>query len=234
MRQHQFLQRVLFFSAVVLFVAPMSMFADERPEWRTKQVRPNVNDRRGGDSDLQGTVVSVRQNGDEFILRTRRGEVRVDARGGVPAYYNGRRYRIRDLERGDQVAVDLISSSRGGYRARSVEVLRSVSHDGRYGDGRYGGYDPYDRDDRYGEYGSDGRNGGYGRYERIAGQVVSFEGRRDVMILRTSSRQQIAVDIGRVRNRTSRAIRIGDWLELEGTYDGRTFIADRISNSRGY
>ena len=201
------------------------MFADDRPEWRTKQVRPNVNDRRGGDSDLRGTVVAVQQNGDGFILRTGRREVRVDARGGVPAYYNGRRYRIRDLERGDQVAVDLISNSWGGYRARSVEVLRSVSHDGRYGDGRYGGYDPYDRDDRYGEY---------GRYERIAGQVVSFDGRRDVMILRTSSRQEMAVDIGRVRNRTSRAIRVGDWLELEGTYDGRTFVADRISNSRGY
>jgi hypothetical protein len=225
MRQHQFLQRVLFFSAVLLFLAPMSMFADERPDWRTKQVRPNVNDRRGGDSDLQGTVVSVRPNGDEFILRTRRGEIRVDARGGVPAYYNGRRYRIRDLERGDQVAVDVISSSRGRYRARSVEVLRSVSHDGRTGDGRYGDYDPYDRGDRYGEY---------GRYERISGQVVSFDGRRDVMILRTSSRQELAVDIARVRNRTSRAIRIGEWLELEGTYDGRTFIADRIASSRGY
>src|SRR5688572_10923011 len=233
MRQRQFLQRVLFFSAAVLFVAPMSMFAEERPEWRTKQVRPNVNDRRGGESDLQGIVVSVRQNGDEFILRTGRREVRVDARGGVPAYYNGRRYRIRDLERGDQVSVDLISSSWGRYRARSVEVLRSVSHGGRYGDGRYGGYDPYGRDDRYGDYDRDHR-GEYGRYERIAGQVVSFDGRRDVMILRTSSRQQMAVDIGRVRNRTSRAIRVGDWLELEGTYNGRTFVADRISSSRGY
>jgi hypothetical protein len=207
----------------------MSMFADERPDWRTTQVRPKINDRRGGDSDLEGTVVAVRQNGDEFILRTRRGEVRVDARGGVPAYYNGRRYRIRDLERGDRVAVDLISSSsRGRYRARSVEVLRSVSHDGRYGDGRYGDYDPYDRDNR------DDRYGDYGRYERISGQVVSFDGRRDVMILRTSSREELAVDIARVRNRTSQAIRVGDWLELEGTYDGRTFIADRIASSRGY
>lgn len=210
MIQPQFLQRLVVFAFAFLFLTPLSLFAEDRPDWRTNRVRSNVNDRRG-DSDVRGVVVSVNPNGDEFLLRTGRRTIRIDARGGVSTHYRGRRYRIRDLERGDRVAVDLVSTS-FGYRARSVEVLDSASHRGRY--------DRYDVDAR-------------GSHDRLSGWVVSVDSDQGLMIVRTNSSRELAVNMRQLGNNSIRSIRAGDRVELAGSYDGRTFVAEsiRLSNS---
>lgn len=230
MTQHTLLQRLVRFSTMALLLAPLSGFAEERPNWRTMegQVASNL---RGDDghevrhirnADLEGEVLAVAPDGDSFILSTRGRRMHVAAKGGVVVYYRGARYRIRDLERGDLVAVDLFSG-RSNPRARSVEVIRSVSHrrDARSG-GRWGN----DRDDR------NGRNG------VVVGQLVSLDARRETMVLRVDGRD-LRVDARQLDSREGRSwersLRIGDRVEVSGRWDSRgTFVAESIRSNGGY
>lgn len=216
MTQHGLTQRFVVLSIVLAVLTPLSLIAEERPAARTK-VYAGDRDRDGrGDRDLTGIVVSVNPNGDEFLLRSRGRDLLIDARGGVSAYYQGRRYRIRDLERGDRVAVDISSTTSRGARARSVEVLRSVSERGRDNRGRNNG---------------NLENGN--RYDRLEGRVVSFDARRDVMIVRADSGRDVAVDTRAIRLNSGsweRSLRVGDRVELGGRFDGRNFLAQTISS----
>ncbi|HEY0592318.1 MAG TPA: hypothetical protein VGF40_11165, partial [Thermoanaerobaculia bacterium] len=229
------------FSLAGAALLPLSAIADDRPDWRTQSVQ-TAQARRA--YDLTGTVVSVRGDGDGFVLRTGRQDVYVEAEGGVRVYYRGRAYRVRDLERGDRVAVDLGSSSYGRTaRARSVEVLESVS------DGRYG-YDPYGRDDRYRRDDRYGRDDRYdrdrGRYddsyghrgnELLRGYVVSLNRGRDTMVVRAENGRQYEVDarpLVETHGRNwDRGVRRGEYVELRGMFHGRIFVADAISTA-GY
>ncbi|MGH9458639.1 MAG: hypothetical protein ACRD2J_13490 [Thermoanaerobaculia bacterium] len=222
MRQPKPTQRFLLLSLLVLALAPLSSFAEERPEGMsvTSDLRTDDDRGRGGERDLVGTVLAVAPDGDSFVIRTGRDQVRVEASGGVRVWFRGRHYRVRDLERGDRVAVDL-TGSWWRARARSVEVLESVSHRGRYGqdDGRYDRYDDrYDRDDRYGR--------------TLSGRVISYDARRDRMVVRTSSGRDWVVDARRLRASHGpaweRGVRAGEWIELEGRFVGRVFVAEWI------
>jgi hypothetical protein len=234
MKKVQSIQRFLLLMLAAALLAPLSAIAEDRPDWRTGSV-VEVQARRGG-ADLTGTVVGVRSNGDGFVLRTRGRDVYVEAKGGVRAYYRGRAYRIRDLERGDRVAVDLRSTSSRVLKARSVEVLQSVS-DGRYRrDGRYD--DRYGRNDRYGRdpY---GRNDGYGQHrgnELLRGQIVRVDHRRYTMIVRTDGRRDVEVDTRPLMDQrgADRSLRTGDYVELRGMFHGRIFVADAVSRSDRY
>ncbi len=232
MRKAQSIQRFLLLMLTGVALLPLSAIADDRPDWRTGSAQA-VQARRTG--DLTGTIVDIRSNGDGFVLRTRGRDVYVEARGGVVAHYRGRRYRIRDLERGDRVAVDLISSSGRYLRARSVEVLQSVS-DGRYGRDPYGRDDRYGRDDPY----DDRYDDPYGQHrgnDVLSGRVVSIDARRDLMIVRANGRD-VEVDarplVQRQGRNWERGIRTGEYVELRGMFHGRVFVADSIGRSGGY
>lgn len=234
MTQTTRIQRLLGAALFAAAFVPLSAFAEERPDWRTgktqvqgetqvvqAQVAQGV--RRGGERDLRGTVMSVDHDGDGFRLESNRGIVYVRATGGVPVYYDGRRYRVRDLERGDRVTVDLVDSS-GYARARSVEVTRSIS------DSRYGRDDRYDRgrdryDDRY-----DDRNDRYRDERSLAGQVVQLDARRDVMVVRVD-RRDVRVDARQLRRSHGsdweRAVRVGEHIQLEGYWSNNgLFVAE--------
>lgn len=213
MSKIQLLQRVVFVLVAILGAAPVSLIADDRPDSSTRMVQlEGYRGERG--YDLEGVVVAVNPNGDDFVLRSRGRQVRVDARGGVVAWYQGRRYRIRDLERGDRIVVDLATSRSRYPRARSVEVIESVSRRG-YGRNQ-------DRDGRYGQ----------GRFDFVGGSIVSFNSRRDLIQLRTDSGRDISVDTRRLRNEWTQGLRGGDWVEFQGYYSGRVFVADSVSNRR--
>ena len=185
--------------------------------------------RRG---DLEGVVISVNPNGDDFIMRTNGEEVFVDAKGGVKVWYQGQSYRVRDLERGDVVDVHLYSTSnRYRFRARAVDVIRSVSHD-RYDNDRYGRdrgqYDRYDdrRED-------DWRRRETPRLVSFDGRVVSMNKRADWMTVRTARGIETGVDLSRLRNRSYRSLRVGDRLVVTGFTQGRSFIATDLDFGRG-
>lgn len=204
-------------AAVILGGAvTLSAFADDRPGARTYQSDVRVAQR----GDISGIVTRVAGDGDDFSLRTSRGDVRIEAKGGVPVYYRGRTYRVRDLERGDRVAVDLRGNGRK-LKARSVQVLSSASR-GRYNDGWYGDRDNRRYDDRY-------------RMQSVDGRVRSFDSRRGVMYVETSRRETIAVDVrylDRYEGRDwARYLRPGDYVRLTGRWDGRMFQAERIDGS---
>lgn len=236
MKKVQSIQGFLLLMLAAIAFVPLSVIAEDRPDWRTNGAQ-TIKARKGG-WDLTGTVVDVDRDGDGFALRTRGRDIYIQAQGGVSARYRGRRYRIRDLERGDRVAVDLLSTASRVPRARAVEVLESVAETGRYG------RDPYGRNDRNDDYGrSDGydRNDRYGqdgRDERLTGRIVSIDARREVMVVRADSRRDVQVD-GRALARAygrdwDRGLRTGDRVELRGMFHGGLFVADAIEGGSGY
>lgn len=224
MIKNQLLQRVVVVLLAVLAVGSVSLFADERPDFGTELIQSDRY-RGGRGSDLEGVVVWVNPNGDDFVLRTRGQELRIDARGGVVAFYQGRRYRIRDLERGDRILVDLASTRSGRPRARSVEVIESISDRG-YGRDRRSD-DRYNRRDRN----RDGRHS-RDRHDFVRGSIVSFNSGRNVVLLRTESGGDISVDTSRLRYDWTQGLRGGEWVEFQGYYSGRVFIADSVSGER--
>jgi hypothetical protein len=209
--EHQRLQRVGLLVVVLALLAPLSSFADSRPDWRTGEDVLNYSS-RGSRGDIEGTVVRVARNGDDFDLRTRRGTVRVDAKGGVRVHYRGQQYRVRDLQPGDYVAVQLRGNSRNRLRAQSVEVLDSRS---RGGYGRNDRYDPWGRNDS--------------RVSRLQGQVVSLDLRRDLLVIRTEARRDVRVytrELDRRHGaRWAQGLQRGDWVEIRGYSERDRFVA---------
>ena len=218
---------------ILLAFNGVSVFGEERPDWRTAQADLRVDVR--APHLIEGVVADVTRDGDDIFLRTGGQTIRIEAHGGVKAWYRGRAYRVRDLERGDVVRVDLDEQRGRRYRARSIEVLRSISHDPVHGrrDRDYG----YDRDrDDY------GRDRGYDRRDRqrmrLDGRVVALDRHRDQMIIRVDARREIEVDLRYAYTRNSkhsplRKIRVGDVVRLEGWFDRGVFVANRLDELRG-
>ncbi|HVR43105.1 MAG TPA: DUF5666 domain-containing protein, partial [Thermoanaerobaculia bacterium] len=117
----------------------------------------------------------------------------------------------RDLERGDRVAVDLVSA-RGALRARSVRVLESVSHRGGYG--------------------LDGRRG-----TLLEGRIVGIDARRDRLVVRGDRGRPITVD-GRRLDRShgrawARGLRVGEPVRIHGSFNRRgVFVAEWLGADR--
>jgi hypothetical protein len=203
MKEVQVLQRFTSIGVAVVVLASLSLFADDRHDWRTgisSEVRVQP-----GHGVLEGVVAAVSRNGHEIVVRDGRRDIRIDTRGSVPVHYRGHRYRVRDLERGDRVAVELRSTSSTRLRARAVNVLWRVSHDGRY--------------DR----------GPSGRYSSLQGQVVSVDHHRHLMVLRVDSRREVVVDTWQIdRGRSRVPFRKGDWVIVDGSFNGRFFVAQSV------
>ena len=84
--------------------------------------------------DVRGEISYVDERNREIGVSGSWGggeTVRYDSRTRV--IYRQREYRIRDLERGDLVSINVDSDSRGRRYARTVRVERSVRDSGRRG-----------------------------------------------------------------------------------------------------
>jgi hypothetical protein len=209
MKEVQVLQRFTLIGVAVLVLVSLSLFADDRHDWRTGGVTSEVRVQPGHGA-IEGIVVGVSRNGHELVLRNGRQDIRIDTRGSVPVHYRGHRYRVHDLEQGDRVAVELRSTSSARPRARAVNVLWSVSHDGRY-DRRVPG-----------------------RHSSLQGQVVSIDHARHLMVLRVDSpRREIIVDTWQLdRGRNRMPFRKGDRVIVDGSFNGRFFVAQAIHQPR--
>jgi hypothetical protein len=219
MNKHMWFQRVgvMMFAAAVLL--PLSVFADSRHDWRTGE-QINVQARRAH-WDIDGTVLSVHSSGDRFALRTSRGTVQIEAKGGVKVRDGNRTFRVRDLRRGDRVGVDLRNGNSRHLRAREVFLINDRGYrDDRYRDDRY-------RNDRY-------RNDRYRddrRQVMLEGEVVTLSAHGDVLVLRQSRGGNVRVDARPLQQRYgrdwARSLRRGQHVRVYGQFArGNVFVAD--------
>ncbi|MGA7614245.1 MAG: hypothetical protein WBX15_03605 [Thermoanaerobaculia bacterium] len=220
------IQRVTTIAIAVFALSALSVFAEQRLDWRTNGPGDGGGSSTQSRWDVEGVVDWVNPNGDEFTLRTNRGVLRIDAKGGIVAWYRGRRYRIRDLERGDRVGVDLSGSRSSRLHARSVTVLESVR------DRAYGQYDPYGPNDTYGR-GYDQHGSRVTAY--VEGTIVSIQRNRDLVVLHSDRVGDITIDtraLGRSDgNRWARGLHRGSYAAFSGWYSGRNFVADSLQRS---
>ncbi|MEO8217823.1 MAG: hypothetical protein ABI718_12140 [Acidobacteriota bacterium] len=201
------IQRLVTLGLAMAVLSPLSLFAEQRPYSRTNDGYYN-----NSGSSLRGTVLSVSGDGDDILLDTRNQRVRIDASGGVDAIFNGRRLRVRDLRPGDVVIVTLRSERDRYPRARSIQVIQTAA-------GRNGNY---------------GYNQGAG--DQLFGRVVSLDLRRDLLILRTTGgrAEDILVNLRQANGaggERSRTLRTGDYITVDGSWRGRTFMARNVSQS---
>lgn len=223
--------------SLILLVVGVSAFGDERPQEGTAivggsaEVRVDAPVKVRNGAELEGTVIRVGRHGDYFQLRSGRDRVTVHANRGVKAWYRGTAYRVRDLEPGDEVIVKL-KGSRDRYRAKRVDVIRSVSHDYHRSRRGYG----YDDDWRYadGRYGYDDRRERF-RDDLLAGHLDYLDLRRGYLELRVDFFRTIRVDLGDLSRSELRRLRRatrGDRIVLEGYFHDGLFYARELEDVR--
>jgi len=212
-------QRVGLMIVAIAILLPLSVFADSRHDRRTGE-QVTVQARRA-QWDVDGIVLSVHSSGDRFALRTSRGTMQIEAKGGVKVRDGNRTLRVRDLRRGDRVGVELRNGNSRQLRAREVFLISDRGYrDDRYRDDRY-------RNDR-------GRNDRYRddrRQMMLEGEVVTLSAHGDVLVLRQSRGGNIRVDARLLQQRYgrdwARSLRRGQHVRVYGQFDrGNVFLAE--------
>jgi uncharacterized protein DUF5666 len=195
--------------AATLFalVLPLSLFADSRRLARTSagSVIDVLGTRDGRhEQAVDGYVRSVRNGGRDIALISHYGAIDVVADRSTAVFYQGRRYRTDDLERGDRVRV-FGDFERETIYAQSIEVLRSVS---------------------------DVPGSGTRGETHFRGTVTSIDQRSAAFEIRTFDGRRVWVD-PRAEDRSGRRdierLRVGDQVSVDGTFDrSGTFIASFV------
>jgi hypothetical protein len=178
-------------------------------------VERGVQDRVGRDDDpyddepydeddqvttLTGEVSEVDTRDREIEISTDQGVHSFHYRSGTVVYFQGDRYEVANLERGDVVRARVERDYRGDWVTDAITVERSVQE-------RTGGVD--DRyDDRYDEG------------QRYAGTVEEVDARRGEFVLRTEryGTQTVVMpyDASTTDRREFEDLRRGDFVRLEG------------------
>ena len=214
MNKRMIFQRVGLMVLAIAILLPLSVFADSRHDRRTGE-QINVQARRA-QWDVDGTVLSVHSSGDRFALRTSRGTMQIEAKGGVKVRDGNRTLRVRDLRRGDRVGVELRNGNSRQLRAREVFLISDRGYrDDRYRNDRY-------RDDRY----RDDR-----RQMMLEGEVVTLSAHGDVLVLRQSRGGNVRVDARLLQQRYgrdwARSLRRGQHMRVHGQFArGNIFLAE--------
>lgn len=86
--------------------------------------------------EVSGEVERVLPSSRELVIDTDEGRVRLGYDPDTPVYYQGREYRVDNLEPGDLITADVTEAQYGGLIASSIEVDTSVQdRGGRTDDG---------------------------------------------------------------------------------------------------
>lgn len=98
-------------------------------------VEESVQDRQGGAASnwIRGEVERVELRSQVLRVRTDQALERIGYQDRTPVYYQGKEYRVEQLEEGDIVKVEVDRSSYG-VEAQRVEVVQSVRDRGDYRD----------------------------------------------------------------------------------------------------
>lgn len=165
-----------------------------------------LRDAGGYSNDVSGEVQFVDTRRQEIEVRSgwgRNERVRYDGRTEV--VYQNRRYRVRDLERGDRVYIRLDDRSGRDAYARTIHVEESRSAR---------------NDDRY-------------RVERVEGMIRYVGDREGAFQIETRRDGLITVYLGDNPRRADRdrfrKLRRGDRVSVEGVYvSDRRMVLDRF------
>ena len=156
---------------------------------------------------VEGVVRQVNATEGRVVIETdRRQLITIRATTSTPVYYRGDTFRISNLEAGDRIRVEPVSTASPGNElsARTIDVLQNVQ-----------------------ETGGTARQVG-----ALTGRVVSVDRRNEVIRIDTG-RGQVRVDLTNAADTTGRRVRasdvqIGDRVELSGSYSGDTYIASTV------
>jgi hypothetical protein len=159
---------------------------------------------------VEGVVRSVNAAEHRVVIETGQRQLyTIVGSAGTAVMHAGTTYRIRNLEPGDEVAVEIDRWSDGVIRPRLIEVLRDVS----------AGRQPAATDRTItGE----------------AGVIARIDARAFEFLLQPDRGRQLRVDASAARDDAGRPfnfdqLRVGDSVEVQGRYDARgVFLASAI------
>ncbi|HUF18352.1 MAG TPA: DUF5666 domain-containing protein [Thermoanaerobaculia bacterium] len=159
-----------------------------------RQISPTSPATTSGQS-FEGVVRQITQAENRLVIETTdRRLLTVYGTESTPVYYRGEVYRIRNIEVGDRIRVQVESSLSDGVRARIIDVIADVNL-------------------------SDG-----GRtLTSVSGRVTGIDTRAQTLRIDAGTRE-VRVDTRNARDPEGRAFRltdlkVGDSIEVNGTFD---------------
>ncbi|HWW60670.1 MAG TPA: hypothetical protein VN181_04810 [Thermoanaerobaculia bacterium] len=161
---------------------------------------------------VEGLVRQINIADGRIVIETDDRELmNVRAGSATPVYYRSATYRVRDIELGDRVRVDIdpATTSDREIRARAITVTESVQDRGEQTPERR-------------------------QFTVIEGRVASVDRSAQVVTVNTG-RNDVRVDVGNANGPDGRQIRVadlrtGDDLRVMGNYgENNTFVASSIS-----
>lgn len=163
-----------------------------------------------GGRTIEGVVRQVSARDNRLVIETSdRNMYNVSGTDSTPVYYKGEVYRVRNVEVGDRIRVQVESGTGGDVRARIIDVVSSVQDSG-------------------GGTGTDGRT-----LTSVTGRITRIDTRAESLRI-NSSRGEVRVDARTATDNQGRDFRltdlqVGDFVELSGRWEGtETFRADTI------
>jgi uncharacterized protein DUF5666 len=148
---------------------------------------------------VEGVVRSIRPEDNRMVIETDRREMlTILGTSSTPVYYEGGTYRMRNIEVGDRVRVDVESTTSAGVRARVIDVVRDATPESTVPGGRT-------------------VTSVYGRVTRIDTRTNSFR-------LEDERGRVVLVDARSAYDRAGNRFRltdlqVGDRLEISGEFD---------------
>jgi hypothetical protein len=161
---------------------------------------------------IEGTVRQVSPDDYRLVLETDdRRMITVRGTSSTPVYFNGNTYRIRNIEVGDRLRVEPMSTSAtNDLRARAIDVLQSV-----------GDAPSTPTTNR--------------SVAQIAGRVTRVDRTNNVVRIDTG-RGEVRIDLATAVDSSSRRVRatdvqVGDQLQVSGTYGATSdlFVASTVT-----
>lgn len=165
-------------------------------------------------SRYEGIVRQVNAADGRIVIETDQREMlNVIGSSSTPVYFNGDTYKLANLEVGDRIRVDpAVPSGNGDIRARSIDVLSSVSDASGTGSTR-----------------TNDRTVG-----AISGKVTFVDSRYQTLRVDTGRGTDVTIDLRGTVDQSGRKVRINDFLvgdkvTVTGTWQGQnTFHATTI------
>jgi hypothetical protein len=153
---------------------------------------PATTSAQGG---YEGLVRQINQAENRLVIETNdRQLLTIYGTESTPVYYRGEVYRIRNIEVGDRIRVQVESSVGDGVRARIIDVIADVN-----------------------------LSGGGRTLTSVSGRITGIDTRAQTLRIDAGTRE-VRVDAREARDTEGRVfrltdLRVGDVIEISGTFD---------------
>lgn len=166
---------------------------------------------------IVGTIRQINVADNRIVLETDRREIlNIRTTSTTPVYYRGSVYRVSNLDAGDTVTIETYAPTANDreWRARSIEVTANVQDRGT------------------------GSTGPTTRVENTTGRITRLGASNDRLWI-NDGRNEIEVDLYRANDARgdkvqARDFRIGDSIEVTGSYAGNILRATTVRDVAGF